>query len=282
LDYEQYLDGIEHLKTRDQSLPPVVEQEVSRSIQQNLSDATTVARTLAELVAKLEEVDALEALLSSSTAKIEAGGMGRVLDEGSGVLEHWLKEHGLPSRTWRWAISHLRRNDLGGRVEAGSIVVSRGDRTIGVISASRRAEAEAALFVSRAYGLPPSFPRGAHDREQPFRLSASELVDMAMDVLVTFYRSRATRTALDGVQVLETGIPVLIVFLIIAVVLVAVGAVLTLLCSVGVITDKGTCAVAPYFILVGFLGIAAVFGAGKIYSSGSDNPDPTDDPDPYG
>ncbi len=51
-------------------------------------------------------------------------------------------------------------------------VLSRGDRTIGVISATPNAEWDPASFVTRAYGLPPSIAR-ADDDYRPLRLSAS-------------------------------------------------------------------------------------------------------------
>jgi hypothetical protein len=86
---------------------------------------------------------------------------------------------------------------------------------------------------------------------------------MAMREVEAFYETRAARTATEGVQVLPTGIPVLVVLLIIAAVILIVGLVLTSLCGAGVITDRQTCAVAPFFILVGFLALLALVGAGQ-------------------
>src|SRR5215212_3858159 len=135
LDYERYLDGLERLKMRDEFLPRAVEQRVGSSIQENLADAETMGRHILELTTELDDVGAFEAMFDSLDERIEPGGVPEVIKEVSGVLEEWLEQRGLPSSVWQWAAEYADWDDVGARAEAGAIVVSQGDRTIGVISA---------------------------------------------------------------------------------------------------------------------------------------------------
>ena len=271
LDYERYLEGLEHQKMRDEVLPPAVEQRVGSSIQGNLADAETLCRQVLDLTSELDDVGAFEAMFSSLDERFEAGSLPKAVEEVSGVVGEWLQQRGLPSSTLRWAAQYAEWDDVGARAEAGSIVLFRGDRTIGVISATPDAEWDPASFVARAYGLPPSVAR-EDDDERPLRVSASELVDVAVRELITFYRWRAKRTALDGVQVLATGIWWVVVILVIAIILVVAGASILILCAIGSITDAGLCAIGALLLILGFIGLA-------IAGLGSGSGPPTDDPD---
>jgi hypothetical protein len=291
LDYERYLYGLERLKTRDESLPAAVEQHVSSSIQGNLADAETMGRQILELTTELDQVGAFEALFSSLDERIEPGSVPEVIKEVSPVLEEWLEQRGLPSSTWRRATQYADREDVGARIdwedvgaraEAGAIVVFRGDRTIGVISATPSAEMDAASFVARAYGLPPAIPR-ADDGDRPLRLSASEMAEATVRALVTSYRWRARRTALDGVEVLPGGWWI-VVIIIIVVILVVAGASITILCSIGSITDKGICDVGIALLIAGFILGLLILGPATSGPRDGDDPDypGEDDPDPSG
>ena len=267
LEYERYLDGLEHLRMRDKSLPASVEQQVARSIQGNLADAETAGCLVLELATELEDLGAFEAMFSLIDGGIAPGSAPVVLKEQLGGLEDWLEQRGMPSNTWRWALQYADWEVLGARVEAGAIVVTRGERTIGVISATRRYPPDAASFVSRALGLPPAIAR-AEDGGEPIYVSASEALKIAVRELVSFCRGRVQHTTLDGVQVLPTGVWWVVVVLIVAVVLIVLGGSLLILCGIGSITDKGLCAIAPSILLLGFLalvvaGVAAAPPAGE-------------------
>jgi hypothetical protein len=283
LDYERYLDGLEHQMMRDEPLPPAVERSLGSSIQGNVADAETMSRQVLELTGELDAVGAFEALFSSLDERFEQAGAPELIKEASGSLENWLEQRGLPSTTWRWAAGHIRWDGVAARAEDGAIVVSRRDRTIGVISAAPSAEMDAASFVTRAYGLPPSIARTG-DRHGPLRLSASESVEMAERALTTFYRWRAQRTALDGIQVCPTGIWWVVIVLVIAVILVVAGASILILCGIGSITNQGLCTIGVLLLVLGFIGLA-IGGAGYVESDPpKDSPDYDYDtePDPFG
>jgi hypothetical protein len=282
LDYERYLDGLEHQKMRDELLPPAVEQRVGGSIQDNLADAEAMSRQILELTSELDGVGAFEAMFSSLDERSEPVGASELIKETSDVLEDWLEQRGLPSSTWRWAIQHAEWEGLAARTEDGEIVVSQGDRTIGVFSATPSAEIDAVSFVARAYGLPPAIAP-ADDGHGPLRLSSSEMVEMAERALITFYRWRARRTTLDGVQVLPTGIWWVIVILVIAIIIVVAGASILVLCGIGSITDKGVCTVGALLLILGFIGLA-IAGLGAPAGPPTDDPDYDYDtePDPFG
>lgn len=282
LDYERYLDGLEHLKMRDEILPLEVERRVGTSIQGNLADAETMCRQIVELTSELSDVGAFETLFSSLDERIEPGGVPRAIKEVSGPLGEWLEQRGLPLSTVQWAAQYADWDDLGARTEAGSIVISREDRTIAVISATPSAEADPAAFVARAYGLPPSIAH-AGDAPGPLRLSISELVDANVREFITFYRWRARRTAVDGVQVLPTGIWWIVVIIVIAVILIVAGASIAILCNIGSITAQGLCAIAPLLLILGFIGLA-IAGLGSGSGPPADDPDYDydTDPDPLG
>jgi hypothetical protein len=274
LDYERFLDGLEHLKMRDGFLPLAVERQVGASIQGNLADAEMAGRQIHELATHLEDLGAFEALFASVDDGITPGGVPALLEKHSAVLERWLEQRGMTTSTWRWALQQYADWDgLGARVEAGAIVVTRGYRTIGVISPGRGANVDAASFVARAYGLSPSFPR-IDDGEQPIRLSASELLEIGMRELIAFYRRRARRTALDGVQVLPTGVWWVVVIIVIAVLLIAAGASITILCDIGSITSRGVCDLGIVLLALGFLLLLVGVGGAR-----KTRPDPND-PDP--
>lgn len=171
LDYERYLDALEHQKMRDGSLPPAVEQRVGRSIQGNLADAEMLCNQILELTSELDDVGAFETLFSSFDERIEPGGLPKAIEEVSGRLEGWLEQRGLPASTLRWAAEYAEWDDVGARAEAGSISLFRGDRQIAVITPTPDAEWDPASFVARAYGLPPSIRR-PDDDDRPFRVSA--------------------------------------------------------------------------------------------------------------
>src|SRR5262245_33018054 len=159
LDYERYLDGLEHQKMRDESLPPAVEQQVGSSIQGNLADAEQLCSQILDLTSELDAVGAFETLFSQFDDRIEAGSMGKTVEAASGRLEGWLEQRGLPLSTFRWAAQYAEWDDVGARAEAGSIVLFRGDREIAVITPTPDPEWDAESFVARAYGLPPSIRR---------------------------------------------------------------------------------------------------------------------------
>jgi hypothetical protein len=259
-----------------------VEQHVGSSIQGNLADAETMGRQILELTSELDDVGAFEVLFSSIDERIEPGSVPKAIKEVSDDFDGWLEQRGLSPSTWRWAAQYANWEDVGARIEDGAIVVSRGDRTVGVISATPSAETDAASFVARAYGLPPAIARADDDRG-PLRLSASEMVEMAVRELITFYRWRARRTALDGVQVLPTGIWWVVIILVIAIILVVAGASILILCGIGSITDTGVCAIGAALLILGFIGLAI---AGLGYAGGPPTDDPDYDyetePDPFG
>lgn len=273
LEYERYLDGLEHLKMRDASLPTALERHVARSIQGNLADAQTAGRLVLELAHELEDRGCFESLFSSIDQAIEPGSLPALLREWGPVLEDWLGQRGMPSETWRWALQYGEWDDVGARVERDSIVVTQGKRTLAVITGARDASADAASFVARAYGFPRG-TTGMDTGDAPIRLSALEALETAVQKLLTFYGGRARRTALDGVQVLPTGIWWVIVVLIVAAILIAVGGTITIFCAIGTVRDKTVCDVGLALLIVGFMVLLA--GANGANTS---SPDPND-PEP--
>jgi hypothetical protein len=280
LEYERYLDRLEHLKMRDQSLPDAVERRVGRSIRGNLADAQTVARLTLELAAELEELGAFEALFSSIDKVIEPGSVPALLSEQGPVLERWLEQSGMPLETWRWALQSVDWNELGARVEDGSIVVTQGKRTIAAITAEGGARTDAASFVARGFGLSKGNAR-VDNGDEPLRLSATEALDTVVQELISFYGARARRTAVDGVQVLPTGIWWVVVIIVIAAFLIVAGASIIILCDIGSITDRGVCDLGVALLLLGFLLAGVGLVGGKTTRPDPNDPDPGI-PDPLG
>src|SRR5205814_10301499 len=136
------------------------------SIQGNLADAELLCTQILELTSELDDVGAFEFLFSSLDERFEAGSLPKAIEDVSGRLEGWLEQRGLPTSTFRWAAQYAEWDDVGARAEAGSITLFRGDRQIAVISPTADAEWDAASFVARAYGLPPSIRR-ADDDDRP-------------------------------------------------------------------------------------------------------------------
>ena len=260
LEYERFHDRLEMIKLRSSTLPSVVEQRVGQSIQRTVLDAQAMSHLLSGLVAEMEEVGVMEALIPS-LAQLEPASVPELLKGRSDVLEDWLDHHGMPRELWQWAFQYAKWDDMSFTTEGDTIVVHRGGHRIGAVTGSRAPAGDAASFVTRALGLPPRYRQSAGAKDAP-GFSPAAIVQIAMREVETFYVSRARRTATDGVQALPTGIPVLVVLIIIAAVILIVGITLTLLCGSGVITDRKTCAVAPYFLLVGFLALL-VLGFGQ-------------------
>src|SRR5438445_8530165 len=65
LEYERFHDRLEIIKMKSGSLPAAVEQRVGQSIQGTIVDAQAMSRLLTGLVAELEEVGVMAALIPS-------------------------------------------------------------------------------------------------------------------------------------------------------------------------------------------------------------------------
>src|SRR5262245_38840029 len=86
LDYERYLDGLEHEKMRDELLPPAVELSVGESIQGNLADAAAMSGQILGLTGEMDEVGAFEALFSSLHRRSKPLNAPELVKQTSGVL----------------------------------------------------------------------------------------------------------------------------------------------------------------------------------------------------
>ncbi|MGE5826867.1 MAG: hypothetical protein ACM30G_00685 [Micromonosporaceae bacterium] len=278
LAYERYHDGLEREKMRDHELPTAVEQSVARSIHTTVLDAHAFSRLSGGLMAELDTVGLLDAVVPT-LAHITPASLPELLDSHAAAIERQLAQRGMDRHLWQWAVRSVPWDDLLATVEDGTLVTYREGRRVGAIAARRPPAPDAAAFVADTVGLPRPLPAPA-EADNGTVVGACDLVDAATRQVRAFHERRAVRTAADGVQVLPTGIPVIVVFLIIAAVILIVGLVLASLCGVGVITDRGTCAVAPFFILVGFLALLALVGTGNAADMAGAETDT--DPDPPG
>lgn len=269
IEFERFVETLELMKAKDRPLPPAVERRIGRSMQRVLGDVRTSAMLAGELADQLDDAGVVEPLFQALARDIERSGpvsVAEILERGKEMLERELERRGMPRELWQWALMQMRGLDISLRASDGTIEASQRDVILLSIPGEEAVEPMAILAGFRA---------------KTRRTNFTDIIRTRMREVVSLYEGRAQRTALQGIEVFPTGLaPVaifLLVVLIIAITVIAVGVVLSVLCGNGTITDRETCAIAPYLLLVGFLLLVAVSGGSVVENErpGGGDPDPS-------
>jgi hypothetical protein len=274
LEYERFVETLELTKAQGTRLPPAVERRIGSSMQVVLGDIRTAAQLTDELADQLDEAEVIEPLFRVVARDIERTGpvsVASILERGKETLESEMERRGMPRELWGWALSHTPGLEISICASKGTIEARRGDVVLFSFPNELAVEPMAVLAGFRA---------------KIRRTNSTSILRAYMQKAVSLYEARASDTALHGIRVFPTGIPPVIIFLIVVVVIAiatfVTGVVLTVLCATGVITDRETCAIAPLLILVGFLILvgAGLLGIANEKKEGGEDRDP--DPDPPG
>jgi hypothetical protein len=244
LEYERFLDRLEHLKAQQGSLPKRVEERLRQSVTQAYFDAREMARATLELFNEFQDTGVLEQLVPAMAGCLSQVGEIRSDEALAEVLpfaEQFAADRGLPSELWQWVLQYVHLDSFTLSSSGDKILVSGADHITmlaGSIPTNLTTIDSNAFIDAQLYRQYSPSQKAMVDGVPNNSLYGS-LINQ-IKTLLQAYERRAQTTALHGLQVLPTGVIPVIIFVVFLILAVA-ALVITILCAAGVIKSDVGC-----------------------------------------